>query len=399
MSNDQPVQVVHSSGHLKVEVIDLGGIDGKQLDGEVRRAAEAEGRKPFDLEVGPLLRASMLRLGDQECVLLFTIHHILIDGWSLGVFLRELGTLYNAYIKDRPSPLAELSLQYPDYTTWQREELRETFDRQLEYWKRQLAGAPDVLELPTDRPRPAVQSFNGGVKRVEVNARVSHELRRLSHDEGATLFMTILAGFSVLLGRYSGQHDLLVGTTSANRRRADVENLIGFFVNTLVMRMNLYGDPTFRELLARVKEVALEAYAHQDLPFEKLVEELKPARDLSRQPLVQVCINQQSAPSTGFKLSEVKLSPMRIDTGTTKFDLVLEVIPDRSRVRGWLAYNSDIFNESTINGVLNHFYQLLESIVARPDARLSELEMLLDEERGWLEKRSEVEDFEESFSI
>jgi len=341
----------------------------------------------------------MLRLDDHECVFLFTIHHILIDGWSLGVFLRELGTLYNAYLKGMPSPLAELTLQYPDYTIWQMTQLQETFARQLEYWKHQLAGAPDVLELPTDRPRPPVQSFSGGVRRVEVNARVSHELRQLSRAEGATIFMTILAGFSVLLGRYSGQQDILIGTTSANRRRADVENLIGFFVNTLVMRTNLSGDPTFRELLARVKKVALEAFANQDLPFEKLVGELKPARDLSRQPLVQVTINQQSAPSMGLKLSEVKLSPMRIDTGTTKFDLVLEIVPDRNRIRGWLAYNTDVFNESTITGILDHFYQLLESIAAQPDTRLSELKMLLDEERGWLEKRSEVEDFQESFSI
>ena len=253
------------------------------------RLTTQEAQRPFDLSRDLMLRGRLIRLDQEEQVLLLTMHHIISDGWSMGILFKELSALYEAFCTGKPARLPELPVQYADYAEWQREWLQgEVLESQLGYWKQQLEGAPQVLELPTDRPRPALQTYRGGRRSRTLSRELSEELKRLSRSEGVTLFMTLLAAFQTLLYRYTGQEEMLVGTPIAGRSREETEGLIGFFVNTLVLRTDLSGHPTFRELLARVRRMAVEAYAHQDLPFEKLVEELQPERDLSRHPLFQV---------------------------------------------------------------------------------------------------------------
>ena len=292
-------QVIHAFSPAPLEVIDLGPLPPDEQEAAKQRWIDEEAQHPFDLRQGPLFRSMLLRLGDLEHILLLTMHHTVSDGWSQGVLMRELETLYAAFCVGAPSPLADLPIQYADYAVWQREWLQgETLERQLTYWKSHLSGAPALLELPTDRPRPAVQTFQGAVKHWELSEELTRGLNALSRQEDATLFMTLLAVFQVLLARYSGQEDIVVGTAIANRTRAEVEDLIGFFLNTLALRGDLSGNPSFVELLGRVREAALGAYAHQDLPFEKLVEELQPQRSMSHSPLFQVMFVIRNA-STG----------------------------------------------------------------------------------------------------
>ncbi|HZI03336.1 MAG TPA: condensation domain-containing protein, partial [Archangium sp.] len=277
----QPVQVIHSEAVLPLPVIDLGELPQAEREAQVRRLAYEEAQRPFDLIRGPMLRLKLLELEDTRHVLLLTMHHIVSDGWSMGILIREVGALYEAFSSGKPSPLPALTLQYADYAAWQRGWLQgEALESQLAYWRQQLAQAPKVLELPTDKPRPPVQSYRGATLTRLMPRTVSDALTALCQREGVTPFMALLAGFQSLLSRYSGQTDVVVGTDIAGRTHADTEGLIGFFINQLVMRGDLSGDPTFRELLGRVRQVALGAYAHQDVPFEKLVEELKPQRDL-----------------------------------------------------------------------------------------------------------------------
>ena len=288
MRKGETVQIIQPQSKFSMQYSTLQDLTLQEQEVAVRQLAQEEARCSFDLSTGPLLRAILLRLQDDESVLLLTMHHIVSDGWSSGIFVRELSTLYTAFVNKQPTTLPALPIQYADFAVWQRQWLQgEVLERQVQYWREHLAAVPP-LELPTDHPRPAQQSFRGARQSLLLPTTLQEQLKTLSQREGVTLFMTLLAAFQVLLARYSGQSDLAIGTPIANRTRAEVEGLIGFFVNTLVLRANLSGNPPFVEVLKRMREVALGAYAHQDVPFEKIVEDLQPERDLSRSPLFQV---------------------------------------------------------------------------------------------------------------
>ena len=377
----QAVQIIHEVQWRELRMVDLAGLGEAERMEAAGRLIDEEAERPFNLNRGPVVRASVLRLGAEDHVILYTLHHIASDGWSMGVLNRELETLYEAFAQGRPSPLTELSVQYADFAVWQRRWLRgEALAKQLEYWREQLEGI-SPLQLPTDRPRPVMQTFNGAVQAIRVSPELAGGLKELSKREGITLFMTLLAGFQFLLSRYSGQKDIAVGTPIANRNIAEIEGLIGFFVNTLVMRTNLKGDLTVKELLQRVKEVGLGAYGHQDLPFEKLVEELQPERNLSRNPLVQVVLALQNAPDEGLELKGMVLEPVNRRQMTTRFDLEAHFRETRQGLTGWVVYNTDLFDGITIERMVGHWGRLLEEIVRDPLQRISELEMLSPQER------------------
>jgi amino acid adenylation domain-containing protein len=389
MVDGEPVQVIAPPQALEVPLTDLSELPQAEREAEAQRLAREEARRPFDLERGPLFRTKLLRLGEQEHVLLVTMHHIVSDGWSMGVLWRELGALYEAFFEGKPSPLAELPIQYADYALWQREWLRgEVLEEQLGYWRRQLTDVP-ALELPTDRPRPAVQTHRGARQSFTLPESLTQALKDLSRREGTTLFMTLLAAFQVLLARHSGQDEFAVGTPIAGRKRAETEGLIGFFINTLVMRTDLSGEPTFRELLGRVREVALGAYEHQDLPFERLVEELKPERDLSRTPLFQVFFNMQNVPRQfQKKLPGLMTEPLKKGGGgTAKFDMTLYARERERRIALSMVCNADLFEQDTVSRMLEHFRTLLEGIVVDPGRRLSSLSLLTAAERRELSGR------------
>ncbi|HWS86516.1 MAG TPA: amino acid adenylation domain-containing protein [Pyrinomonadaceae bacterium] len=382
----QPVQVITSFDGFRLPVHDLTAVDATERERELRRLAEEEGRRPFDLVAGPLLRALLLRAGADDHVLVLTTHHIVSDGWSSGVLLKEMCALYEAYAQGRPSPLPELPVQYADFATWQRNWLSgETLAQQLAYWKEHLLGAPP-LELPTDRPRPPVHTTQGTRLSFTLPPELSEQLRRLSRREGVTVFVTLLAAFQSVLAYLSGQEDVSVGTPIANRNRKETENLIGFFVNTLVLRTSLSGDPTFRELLRRVREVALGAHAHQDLPFETLVEEMRPQRTLNQVPLFQVMFSlvPQAERGAAAELDGLTLSPLGLDSRTSKFDLTLFMEDTPHGFTGSAEYRTDLFEAETIKRWLRYFETLLETCAANPDLRLSDLTLLGEAERRQL---------------
>ena len=316
-------------------------------------------------------------------MLLVTMHHIVSDGWSMGVLVREVGLLYHGFHRaGAESPLEELAIQYADYAVWQREWLRgEVLERQLGYWREQLAGAAAVLELPSDHPRPAVQSFRGSFEPVMVPAELTTRLKELSRREGVTLFMLLLGAWQVLLSRYAGAEEIVVGTPIANRQRGEVEGLIGFFVNALALRTDLSGDPTFRELLGRVREVALGAYLHQDVPFEKLVEELQPERALSHSPIFQVVFVLQNAPLGGLELPGMNLEMLPAENATAKFDLTLNLQEAGDVIGGSLGYSTDLFEAETIARMVSHFLTLLEAIARDVNTPLSLLPLIREEEQ------------------
>ena len=381
----EPEQVIDEGAELALEERDLRDLPHDLREAEAQRLMEAEAREPFDLAAGPLLRARLLRLDETEHILLFTMHHIVSDNWSMGVLMTEVSTLYTAFVLGRPSPLPELPIQYADFAVWQREYLKgEVMERQLAYWRERLAGAPPVLELPTDRPRPAVRTLRGAVQGVQLPGGLTAELRTLSRREGVTMYMLMLAAFQTLLMRYTGQEDVVVGSPIANRNRAEVEPLIGFFVNTLAMRTDLSGDPTFAELLGRVKDVALGAYAHQDVPFEKLVEELQPERDMSHAPIFQVVFALQNAPGGELELPGLELEYLPTDIGAIRFDLTLLMHEGDEGLGGVLRYNADLFDEQTIGRMVGHLGELLKGVAADPHRRLSELPLLAAAEREQL---------------
>jgi len=387
MMDGRPVQVVAESRSVLIPVVDIHQLPQAEREAETQRLVREreEAQRPFDLTQGPLLRASLVRLQEEEHVLLLTMHHVISDAWSMSVLFRELAALYGAFLTERGSPLAELSIQYVDYAVWQREWLQGgVLQKQLGYWKQRLAGAPAMLELPTDRPRPAVRSYQGAHQSVVLAKSLAEKLKALSQREGATLFMTLLAAFKTLLSRYTAQDNIVVGSPIAGRNRVEVENLIGFFVNTLVLRTDLSGDPTFRELLERVREVALGAYSHQDVPFENLVEELQTERDLSYSPLFQVMFTLQNVPQQALELAGLRLRPLDVDTGTAKFDLTLSMVEGADGLSGQMEYSTDLFDPCTITRMLGHFQILLEGIVADPEQRLSELPLLTEAERHQL---------------
>jgi amino acid adenylation domain-containing protein len=381
-SGGRPVQIVHDLTTLSLPLTDLSHLSEGEREREALRLTVEEGHRPFDLSVSPLMRAALLRLGEQEHILLVTMHHIVSDGWSAGIFLRELSALYGAFLSGEPTPLAELPVQYADFAVWQREWLRgEVLEEQLDYWKQRLGGELPVLKLPTDRPRPPALSYRGAEQSLELTAEQTKQLKFLSRHEGATLFMTLLAAFDALLYRYTEQDDIVVGTPIAGRNRREVEGLIGFFVNTLVMRVGVKGTTTFRELLGRVREATLGAYAHQEVPFEKLVEELHPKRDTSRNPIFQVMFALQNTPLEDLTLPELRLVPFDISNDMTRFDLEFHLWEHEGTLAGTLIYNTDLFDAATVAQMLGHFRNLLAGVVADPDARVSELPLLTEAER------------------
>jgi amino acid adenylation domain-containing protein len=377
----QPVQFVAPQLTLDIPVRDLSGLD------EGARAAELERhrhelRRPFDLAREPLFRARLLRLAADEHALLLSMHHIITDGWSIGIMLRELTAFYEAFIAGRTPVLPPLSIQYRDFAAWQREWLSGAeLERQLAYWRESLRGAPPALELPTDRPRPVVQSYRGAALEREFGKELTGALNELSRARGVTLYMTLLAAFKTLLYRYTGQEEIVVGTPIANRNRMEIENLIGFFVNTLVLRTSLSANPTFSELLARVRDVTLGAYAHQDLPFEKLVEELHPERDMSRTPLFQVMFSLQNEPFPPLRLGGVVMQHLEDESKSAQFDLTLDLVEREAGILCTLEFNTDLFNHETAERMFDHYVRLLEEVVADPNRRLLELPLLTDEER------------------
>ncbi|WP_375773024.1 amino acid adenylation domain-containing protein [Archangium gephyra] len=392
----RPVQRTVPELGLTLPVESLEGVSGGERETAARRLAEEEARRPFDLEQGPLMRARLLRLSAEEHVLLLTLHHIVCDGWSMGLLERELGALYTAFSRGEAPSLPALPVQYADYAAWQREWLKgEVLEEQLAWWKRQLAGAPPVLELLADRPRPPVTSSRGALLSVGLPRGLSGAVREVSREEGVTPFMTLLAGFQALLARYSGQNDIVVGTPISGRNRREVEGLIGFFANTLALRVEAPGELSFRELLKRVREACLGAYAHQDVPFDRLVDALQPVRDLSRTPLFQASfVFQGAAPFAALELPGVAVEELVFEPGAARFDLTLFV---RETEQGWVGlweYNSELFDEATVARMAAHYARLLEGALAHPELALAELPLLSEAERRqvlveWNQTRTE----------
>ena len=385
----EPVQVIEAAAPLPLEVLDLSALEEEPREAEVLRLAQLEASQPFDLWRGPLLRVGLLRLGKEEHVALVTMHHIVSDGWSIGVFINEVATLYAAYVRGDESPLEELPIQYADFAHWQRGWLQgEVLAAQLDYWRAELADAPTVIDLPIDKPRPPIQTYRGAFQSIQLSTELSAQLRDLSRRHGATLFMTLLAAFDLLLCRYAGQEQVLIGTPIANRNRSETEGLIGFFVNTLVLRGDVRGNPSFSELLRRVRETALSAYAHQDLPFEKLVEELQPERDMSRSPLFQVMFVLQNAPGEALELEGLSLSRVESPVETAQFELLLGLQEIGEEVAGSINYNRDLYEAETIGRLVASYERVLQAVVTDAEQRAWEIDLLSDAERrqvieGW----------------
>ncbi|MBW4635045.1 MAG: condensation protein [Iphinoe sp. HA4291-MV1] len=391
----EAIQIIHPACDWQMTTIDLQTLPASERESEIQRLAAAEAAKPFDLATDHLLRGTLLALSDSEHVLLLTMHHIISDGWSKGVFIQEIAALYCAFVQDKPSPLPELPIQYVDFAVWQRQWLQgEELQNQLSYWQKQLAGAPAVLELPSDRPRSAVQTFRGSSQSLQLSKTLTEELKTLSRQEGVTLFVTLFATFTSLLYYYTGQEDIVVGTDVANRNRAEIEKLIGFFANQLVLRADLTGNPTFQELLGRIREVALEAYTHQDLPFEMLVGAMKSERDPSRTPLFQIKFVLQNTPISDIELSELNINLIEVDSETAKFDLLLHMEEAKTGLFGSLQYNTDLFESATIARFLGHFQTLLNQIVVAPKIRLNTIKEILHEadRQRQLVKEKELQD-------
>ncbi len=381
----EPAQVVAPELALDVEVVDLRALAPEAREAELARAASLDAMRPFSLAAGPLLRASVIRLADADQVLLLTMHHIVSDGWSMGILLRELNALYAAFAQGRGSPLPELPVQYADFSSWQRELLQgEVLERHLGYWRKQLAGIAELLDLPIDHPRPRVQTHRGAGHAITLDPRRYDALRALARKHQATPFMVMFAAFATLLHRLTGQDDIAVGSPIANRRRAELEGLIGLFVNTLVLRADLSRDPTFVELLARVRETTLEAFAHQDLPFERLVEELQPTRNAAHNPLFQVMFLLQSreADASGGAGAGAPPGPaLQVATSTAKFDLTMNVVEVQQTAAIGIEYNRDLFEPETIARIAERFDLLLGAIAEAPHRRVSELAVMSADER------------------
>jgi len=380
----QPQQFIEANAAMALQSFDLTAMEAQEREPEAQRLAYEEARTPFDLQVAPLLRVRLLKLGAEDHVLVVTMHHIVSDAWSVSILIREVTELYQAFVAGRPSPLPELPIQYSDYGRWQREWLKDdVLERQLDYWKKQLAGMPP-LELPSDHPRPAARTYRGATAPLSIPLRLTDRLKELSRKQGATLYMALLALLKTLLSRYSGQHDIAVGTPIAGRRQPETEGLIGFFINTLVMRSDLSDDPDFLRLLQRVKSVTLEAFANQDLPFEKLVEALQPDRHLSRAPLFQVAFAVQNVPPSILDFGEAKLAPVAVDSGTAKFDLWMPLVETANGLQGVIQYSTDLFEAGTISRMIDHFHHLLSAVLSSPGQPISALSLLSNAERHQL---------------
>ncbi len=386
LRGDDPVQVIAPALTIDLPRLDLTDRDPAEREAETRRAMTEIAREPFDITQPPLLRALLARLAPQSHLLLVSLHHIIFDGWSAGVFREELGQIYGAFAAGEPSPLPDLTIQYADFTLWQKEYLRgEKLQEHLAYWKERFTPLPSALNLPTDRPHPAVQSHQGATVSREIPQDLLAKVKALGQRERASLSMVVTAALATLLYRYTTQTDVVIGMPIANRTNAEIESLIGFFVNTLALRCDLSGNPTFVELLRRVRRTSLEAYEHQDLPFEKLVETLGGARDASRNPLFQVMLSVQNAPSTEVQLPNLCFRwAQDVPTATAKFDItmILEGTDEGSCLT--LEYNTDVFEAETMDRLLDHFFTLLGGIVAGPERPLADLPLLTEAERAAL---------------
>ena len=375
----QPLQVITKDSNWTLQTVDLREFDETERQQESRRLIADSVRQPFDLATGPLLRAVWQRLGEIEHILLLTIHEIVGDKWSLGLLLQELGTLYQAFSQGNPSPLVEVPIQYADFAIWQRECVQnQVWASQQAYWQQQLGGELPVLELPTDHPRPPVQTYRGARQSLNLSTDLTNALKSLSQESGVTLFTTLLTVFKILLYRYTNIEDIIVGSIVANRNQAEVEGLIGLFANSLVMRTDLSGNPTFQELLGRVQDVVLSASSHQDLPFEKLVEELQTERNSSRSPLFQVMFILESEQEIRWEFPGLNLNVVEVENNSTKFDLTVEVKETSDGINGWFEYNADLFNADTIGRMIDHWQVLLAGVVAQPNQQISHLPILTE---------------------
>jgi alpha-ketoglutarate-dependent taurine dioxygenase len=376
-----PAQLIGKSRSVDLRLLDLSACPDSSREADLQRVMREITERPFDLCNDLMLRPTLIRLGPAEHVLLLVKHHIATDGWSSGILRHEFATLYEAFSTGKSNPLPNLPIQYADYAAWQRARLQgEVLENLLSYWKKQLFGVP-ALQLPTDRSRPTIPSYRGAKHSWTLPKPLADSLKALSRVENATLFMTLLAAFKVWLHRHIGQEDIVVGTDVANRTRAETEGLIGFFVNLLVLRINLSGNPRFREVLRRLRKTALEAYAHQELPFDKLIEVLRPERSLGQFPLVQVLFVFQNLPKQVFRIADLKLTSLEYDNGTSKFDLGVFVRQKEDDLVFSWVYKTDLFDGSTIARMSDQFATLLESIIAEPDARLNDLNMVSEAER------------------
>ncbi|QDL10988.1 hypothetical protein DP113_26435 [Brasilonema octagenarum UFV-E1] len=384
-SDGNPVQVICQPRSVELVVIDLKDCPETERTTVVERLVQDEAQRPFNLTSDLMLRGSLLQLSPQENILLLVMHHIASDGWSMSILFEQLTTLYEAFLNAKPNPLPQLPIQYADFAVWQRQWLSgEVLEKQLNYWKQQLASATPVLELPTDKPRPPIQTYRGAKQSFVLPQSLGVQLHALSRQEGVTLFMTLLAAFQIQLYRYSRQEDIVVGSPIAGRNLAEIEDLIGFFANTLVLRTDLSGKPSFQELLQRVREIALSAYAHQDLPFEKLVEELQPERSLSYHPIFQVMFVFLNTPKQTLELPELSISSIEVDNFASQFDLTLSMKETEQGLQGLWEYSTDLFEDATITRMSGHFQTLLEAIVANPNGFISEFPLLTAPEQRLL---------------
>jgi hypothetical protein len=367
-----PFQQVNPAAAVQLDVTDLTGLPKADAESEVIRALDEESERTFDLQHGPLWRSRVLQLGEEEHVLLYTMHHTISDEWSAGVLMQEVATLYGAFVSGKETSLPELNIQYPDYAVWQRDVVQgEFFEEQINYWRQQLAGAPATLDLPTDKPRTALTTTKGGQVKFRVPAELTLSLKELSKQEHATLFMTLLAAFKVLLHRQTGQLDIVVGTPIAGRGHRELEGLIGAFINALALRVDLSGDPTFREIIRRVQATVLGAFAHQDMPFEKLIEELQPSRRTGQTPLFQVVFNYQQPFAPAGNLPDLKISFLEQKLEKAKYDLTLYIGEVRGELSGTVIYKTHLFEQSRIERIVEDFERILSETTANPDLRLS----------------------------
>ena len=385
----QPAQVVSPPHYENLVPIDLSSLPVGQRELEAKKLVAEEAHRPFDLSQGSLARTMLLRLGAEDYVLLVTMHHIITDAWSIGILFRELSILYRAFMDNTPSPLPELRIQHKDFAHWQQRWLSgKVLETQLSYWREQLRGLPPLLNLPIDRPRPAIWTTKGAHQSCGLSKSLSDALKSLSRQANATLFMTLLAAFQVLLHRYTAQNDICVGTAIAGRRWRETQGLIGFFVNTLAIRSNVENNPGFQSFLASIRHTVLEAFSHEDVPFHQVVDMLEPVRDPSYAPLVQAMFALQNPGTESLNFPGVSSTQMSPYSGQAKFDLALGMRDCPEGLTAILEYNADLFDASTINRMLAHFQSLLESIVANSDQRLSELTLISDAEMRLLEQWS-----------
>lgn len=385
--NDQPIQVIHAEMPIKLEQIDLRHLPASEREAAAMNLAKEKAQLPFNLSTGPLFRVTLMQLAEQEYLMLLVMHHIVSDGWSLSIFIQEVAILYKVLVAGLPSPLPELSVQYADFAVWQRQWMAgKVLEEQLSYWREQLKNAPPVLDLPLDHPRPSYQTTHGATYFFNFSSQLRQSIEALAKKEDVTRFMIYLAAFYAFLFRITQQGDICVGTPIAGRNRKETESLIGFFVNTLVMRAQVSDNPTVRELLKRVKAVAVGAYEHQDIPFETLVEKLQPERDMAISPFFQVMFVHLDTTAQTLRLPDITIEPRPIDSGTAKFDLTFVIEENDEKLAGQIVYNTDLFEPATIERMAGQFQILFQGLVDQVNARISELPLLSDREQEQLLK-------------